>query len=80
MADVHPFSSQRGSYAVRIYGRRWLRMTPKPAPNAIGHRVITWTKNLAEAEKWNRREAAERFAERAGFEVVDLEAVVSSPA
>jgi len=83
MADIHPLPTSHGAFAVRIHGRCWLRVTPNHPLDGtmpLGWRALTWTRGLAEAEKWARREAASRFADKDGFEVVDLEARAASPA
>lgn len=64
-----------GAFAVRIYGRRWLRVTPAPKGPALGWRGYTWTSEVADAGKYGSAMAAEIVAmsmRGCGVEVVDL--------
>ena len=73
-----------GAHAIRLYGRRWLKMTrdhdyPSEADaHAKGWRVFTWTDRLDEAEKFLSAEKAERFARairlQAPYAIIDLHA------
>lgn len=67
-----------GCFAIRIYRRRWLMATRMHAGTtvALGWRTMSWTSDLAVAEKWFTRAAAERFAAclNCPCEVVDVEA------
>ena len=51
------------AFAIRIYGRRWLQTTRRPDQDDAdnGWRALTWTDDIASAEKWATRDAAETF-------------------
>lgn len=51
------------AFAIRLYGKRWLRTTPRPDQDdaANGWRALTWTDDITDAEKWASRDAAENF-------------------
>lgn len=72
------------AFAIRMYGRRWLRTTRPHAGSTtpIGWRDVTWTDDVADAEKWSLREMAEDFAAKrlpkhAPFEIVDMAAATA---
>lgn len=52
------------AFAIRLYGRRWLQTTRRPDQDdaANGWRGLTWTNDMAKADKWANRSAAEIFA------------------
>lgn len=53
-------------YAIRLYSRRWLRLTPGCERGTTGWRYLTWTADFAEAAKFGSREAADAFARASG--------------
>lgn len=68
----------RGCFGIRVHGRRWLKVTqPHKGPTTpIGWRAISWTPDLADAEKWSTRAGAESFIDMllCPCEIVDLAA------
>ncbi len=52
------------AFAIRLYGKRWLRLTPRPGQDdpLNGWRAMTWTDDVTDAEKWADRESAQCFA------------------
>lgn len=53
----------RQAFAIRVHGKRWLKLTkPRTGPTvALGWRAVSWTPDLADAEKWFSRASAGRF-------------------
>lgn len=61
MADVQPIQSP--VFAIRMYGRRWLKLTKRHQgpTEASGWRNLTWTSDPAEAAGWSSPDQAARW-------------------
>jgi len=74
------------AFAIRLYGKRWLKVTKPHAGSTtpIGWRDVTWTDDVADAEKWPSHGAAGDFVARrlpkdARFEIVGVPAPARPP-